>query len=190
MKTLFTVLMITLLTACGGGGGGSPGSSNAVQAEAPFRGAHAQTAQPSDGPGLLAFTLGAQWPTGQFKFVNNCKMPNSGGVSCFYFPNGGKLRAVSWESSIKVAHDEVLLMLLMSPGYAFDGSTTLLSMHHNVGSAPSSNFKGVSLNGYVYIPPGYYVWLYGEGTVNAHPAGVEVQTTIYVEGVGVVGVGP
>lgn len=185
MKTMLIILVL-VLSGCGGGGGGSSG----VPTESPVRNAQAQTPPAIGDQGLQAITMGVQWPTGTFNFASNCKTPNSGGVACFYFPNGGKLRAISWESSVKLAHDEILLMLVMSPTPAFSGSNVLLSVHHNKGNDPGSNFKHVNLNGHIYIPPGHYVWIYAEGTVNAHPAGVEVQSTLYAEGVGVSAVFP
>jgi len=195
MKKLFAILSACLigasLVACGGGGGGSSSSSSSIPSEPIIRPAHGQTAPPSDGLGVQAVTIGVQWPTGNFNFAKTCKTPNSGGVACVYLPNGGKLRAISWESSVKVPHDEILMMLVMSPGYAMDGGhTVLLSVHHNKGTDPGSNFKDVNLNSYVYIPPGYYVWVYGEGTVNSHPAGVEVQSTLFIEGSGFAAVFP
>ena len=191
MKKLLSILACGLLiAACGGGGGsGSTSNSSVIQPESPFRSAQAQTT-PSTNAGMQAITIGVQWPTGQFNFANTCRTPNSGGVACFHFPNGGKLRAISWESSIKVPHDEVLFMLVMSPTSEFAGSTVLLSMHHNAASGTSSNFKDVNLSGYLYVPPGYFVWVYGEGTVNSHPAGAEIQTTLYVEGTGIFPVYP
>lgn len=178
-KKFLSLALCSIIAACGGGG---DGGGFTIQPDSLMNTAAA--ARP-----LQAVTFGVQWPTGQFNFAPSCRAPNSGasagGGSCWYFPNGGRIWNIAWQSSVKPNHDEVLLLLIMSHDGQVGSGTTILSTHHIAGPAQgygSVMSKEIVLQGFVQIPAGFYVWVYGEGWVDPAGGGVEVQTTLYVDG--------
>lgn len=137
---------------------------------------------------LATHAIGVQWPTrhdGQdFVFAPTAQAPNSGGVSYFVMPYDGFVTSIAWQSSMKVGPGELLLHFTAGPTgsqLGEPGSIHLLSTHHIATSGAQTIPKIVQLPEGLRIPAGYVVWVYGEGACGMapHPAGVEIQTTVY-----------
>ncbi len=135
---------------------------------------------------IIPLQIGVQWgwaTDGTIVFSPSAHAPNKGG-SQKIGPRGGDrlLRAISWQSSLKVG-GEVLLHLVCGPtGNALgeDGQRNLLSVHH-IGEQSTMVCRDVNFGGFgMELPADYIIWVYGEGGGVPHPAPVEIQTTLYV----------
>ena len=115
----------------------------------------------------------------------NC--PNSGGFNTIKFPDGAELMGWDWQSSIKQESHEVLFQLRLRID---DRDKVLLSTHH-IGKRGRLGFGGSAtmvtkqdrFADPMIIPPEGIVWVYAEGWAEkVRPAGVEVQTALFVHG--------
>lgn len=141
---------------------------------------------------IIPLHIGVQWAwakDGTSVFSPSAHSANMGG-SQRIGPRGGDrlLRAMAWQSSVKIGHHEVLLHLVCSPegnGLGEGGQITILSTHH-IGNEPASVIRDVSFGEHgLLLPADYTIWVYGEGGPNGesgwdHPAPVEIQTALYV----------
>lgn len=115
--------------------------------------------------------------------ITKCNDPSIlHGSNCVSFPNIGWLGAISWQSTMKVP-GEALLILMVSPvgaGLGEPGEKRLLSTHHFSVVAANTVVKDILLPQPTYIPPGSQVWVHAISTGGPNPAGLEVQATLWV----------
>lgn len=135
---------------------------------------------------IIPVSLGAEWNnTNGFLFATTCFSPKFGGLSCVYFPNGGKLHGFSFLSSSKKGA-ELLWDLTWSPRglgqYGSEPEQVLQLNHH----APNvfTVYRDVTFaQGYYFnIPAGSYIYIRGQGPLTSTPDG-EAQVTLWIESV-------
>ena len=131
---------------------------------------------------IIPLQLGVQWAWASqgIVFSPNADAPNMGGNSFIMQGGDRHVVAIAWQSSLKVA-GEILLHFMASPTGTVEGAFTLLSTHH-IGNGPTMVIRDVHfpVDAPIVIPGEWKVWVYGEGGGLAHPAPVEIQTTLYV----------
>ncbi len=132
---------------------------------------------------VIPIYIGAQWPTDKFEFSPSCGSPTMGGYNCIYFPNGAIIRHINWSSNLKDGPQEVLLLLVMTRGKNLEGyRSILLSTEQNTKDGPLPPVvRQIDAPRGIYVPPGSYVWIYGQATDRYNWPIVEIQTTLLVD---------
>lgn len=121
--------------------------------------------------------IGAQWDTRPTSIW--CGMPNSGGSSCFYFPVGGQIYGITWESTLKNATD-ALWTLVLSSNTATAETPLFGSFQKVIGTA----FKEPNLGGrYITVPAGWFVWVAVDSDFSTMQA--EMNVTLWTNAVSV-----
>ena len=128
---------------------------------------------------LQTVRIGAEWAGSKFQFATRCDSVSITGFSCLQFPNGGKIHAFSFQSSQKF-NSELLLLLLISPGRDESNRHEIIATHHVPNMGPQNIQRDLSLPYPIVIPPGWYVWVKGEGQLEPTST-VEVQITLFME---------
>lgn len=107
----------------------------------------------------------------------------SGGIDCLSFPGGATVRHLSWQSSTKVS-GEALFWLVggglprQLPPY-LNGGVVILATHHPPGRS-IAQVREITVDW--EISAGGFVWTVGGGDGAAHPAPLEAQVTLWIDG--------
>lgn len=116
-------------------------------------------------------------PGPDISILSACGSFNTGGSNCSIFPNGGKLGAIAWESSVKSGNSEVLAILFMDS--STQGRQVLITAHH---LGITEVIKPITLPDPINVPPGATIWVYADGWSDPNMGGFEVSTTLYFVG--------
>ena len=127
--------------------------------------------------------MGAQWferPPGVI--VNACQDPNEGGASCIFFPRGGTLYGISWNSSVKNNGEVAYALEVATTGPIF----RLVVTHQfgaQCGTVPCTLIREIHLSRPVHIPSGASVYIVAAGFHLDGSGGIsiEAQVTLWVD---------
>jgi hypothetical protein len=121
---------------------------------------------------------------GRFWFVTTHVVKDAfskvGGQSAYYFPKGGQIIGIDWQTVAKATDHEVIFIMVMSrtgTNLYEPGSVRLMKRHH-IGATATNREAVVALADPIPIPAGWYIWLYCDGWGNGM---VESQTTVRVK---------
>lgn len=105
--------------------------------------------------------------------------------NCIAFPEGARISGITWQSSVKTHHHEVLFSLVMTPkgDSILEPETVTIMQTHHVGDNPTMIVKEPEFKTPLIVPKGWKVWVYAIGWSprEHHSAGIEVQTTLWTE---------
>jgi hypothetical protein len=98
-------------------------------------------------------TIGAQWISPPSPV--NCTSPNLSGWTCLFFPNGGYIYNITWESTLKNSTDALWSLVLSATPSSAD-QALFRTFQQGVGVI----LKQLTFdNRPVQIPAGWYIWV-------------------------------
>lgn len=104
--------------------------------------------------------------------LSYCEDPNRiSGNNCAHFPQGGRIGAISWESSTKVDNSEIFYALFVS-----DGRVLMTTYQQGKGA----RVKTVTLPTPFVVPAGGFIYLHAQGWGDYNAGGIETQIGLYL----------